>query len=87
MATTLLVLTRRLGLIRHTALMMGAIVIAAAVGLSRIYLRAHYWSDVAAGWGLGFGVFGLLAVVALVVDHIRHNGRQREPEPVGGAER
>jgi membrane-associated phospholipid phosphatase len=65
----------------------GALVLAAAIGLSRIYLRAHYWSDVAGGWGIGFGVFGLLGVVALVVDHIRHNGRDREPEPAGRAER
>ena len=35
-------------------------VLAAAIGLSRVYLRAHYWSDVAAGWGLGAGIFGLL---------------------------
>ena len=32
-----------------------AIGIAAAVGLSRVYLRAHWWSDVAGGWGLGAG--------------------------------
>ena len=82
-----LILTRRLGLVANAALVIGALVLAAAIGLSRIYLRAHYWSDVAAGWGLGFGVFGLLAVAALVVDHIRHNERQREPEPVGRAER
>jgi membrane protein DedA with SNARE-associated domain/membrane-associated phospholipid phosphatase len=81
-----LVLTRRLGLIRHTALVMGAIAIAAAVGLSRIYLRAHYWSDVAGGWGLGAGILGLLAVIALVVEHIRNNGRQRTPEAVARAE-
>jgi membrane-associated phospholipid phosphatase len=36
-----------------------------------MYLRAHYWSDVAGGWGLGFGIFGLCAVVALVVLYMR----------------
>ena len=82
-----LILTRRLGLVANAALVIAALVLVAAVGLARIYLRAHYWSDVAAGWGLGFGVVGLLGVVALVVDHIRHNGPQREPEPVGRAER
>ena len=46
------------------ALVTGAVVLAAAVGLSRIYLHAHYWSDVAAGWGLGVGIFGLLAAIA-----------------------
>ena len=43
-----------------------------AVGMSRIYLRAHYWSDVVGGWGLGFGIFGLCAAVALVVVHLRN---------------
>jgi membrane-associated phospholipid phosphatase len=74
-------LMRRLGLAGYAALVTGAIVVAAAVGLSRIYLRAHYWSDVAGGWGIGVGIFGLLTAIALVVDHIRHNGGERAPEP------
>ena len=60
------------------ALAVGAVAIAAAVGLSRIYLHAHLWSDVAGGWGLGVGIFGLLGVVAIVVDHMRHNSRARD---------
>jgi membrane protein DedA with SNARE-associated domain/membrane-associated phospholipid phosphatase len=76
-----LALTRRLGLARHTAMVAGAVVIVAAVGLSRIYLRAHYWSDVAAGWGIGAGIFALLTAIALIVDYIRHNGGERAPEP------
>ena len=82
-----LIFTRRLGLVANAALVIGAIALTAAIGLSRIYLRAHYWSDVAGGWGVGFGIFGLLAVIALVVDYIRHNGRERETEPVASAER
>ena len=82
-----LIFTRRLGLVANTALVIGAIALTAAIGLSRIYLRAHYWSDVAGGWGVGFGIFGLLAVIALVVDYIRNNGREREPKPVARAER
>jgi undecaprenyl-diphosphatase len=61
------------------------------VGLSRIYLRAHYWSDVAGGWGIGVGIFGLLAAIAMIVTHIRHNDAEpdRRPEQtaVAGAER
>lgn len=68
------VATRRAGLASQATIVLVAIALAAAIGLSRIYLRAHYWSDVAGGWGLGLGVFGLLAAAALVVDHIRHNG-------------
>jgi membrane protein DedA with SNARE-associated domain/membrane-associated phospholipid phosphatase len=76
-----LVLTRRLGLLANTALVTVGIAIAAAVGLSRVYLRAHYWSDVAGGWGLGCGIFAALTSLALVVAYIRHNGGRREPEP------
>jgi undecaprenyl-diphosphatase len=67
-----LMFTRRLHVV-SAALVTGAVVLVAAVGLSRIYLHAHLWSDVAGGWGLGVGVFGLLAVIAIVVDHMRHN--------------
>jgi membrane protein DedA with SNARE-associated domain/membrane-associated phospholipid phosphatase len=64
------------GVARRAALVIAALVIVAVVGLSRVYLRAHYWSDVAGGWGLGFGLFGLCAIAALVVAHIRNNARQ-----------
>jgi len=78
--------TRRLGL-TSAAVVTGAIALAVAIGLSRIYLRAHLWSDVAGGWGLGVGVFGLLAVIAMIVDHIRHNGRGRAQATTARAER
>ncbi|MEX1141228.1 MAG: VTT domain-containing protein [Thermoleophilaceae bacterium] len=58
----------------RAALIGGALALAAAIGLSRIYLQVHYWSDVVGGWGLGAAVFGLCAMVALVVAHVRHNG-------------
>jgi membrane-associated phospholipid phosphatase len=76
-----LVLTRRLGLITNAAVLLVAVAIAAVVGLTRIYLRAHYWSDVAAGWGLGCGIFAALTAIVLVVEYMRHNGRQREQGP------
>ena len=68
------VLTRRLRVVTSGGLIFVAIAIAAAVGLTRIYLRAHWWSDVAGGWGLGAGAFALLGAIGLVVEHIRHNG-------------
>ena len=76
-----LIVTRRIGLAVNATLVTVAIVLAAAIGVSRIYLRAHYWSDVAAGWGIGCGIFAALAAIALIVDYVRHNGGQREPEP------
>ena len=36
-----------------------AIVLAAAIGLSRVYLRAHYMSDVIAGWGMAASLFAV----------------------------
>jgi membrane protein DedA with SNARE-associated domain/membrane-associated phospholipid phosphatase len=81
-----LMFTRRLRL-ASAALVTGAVLLAVAIGLSRIYLRAHLWSDVAGGWGLGVGIFGLLAVIAMIVDHMRHNDRGRAQETATRAER
>ena len=37
------------------------LVVAAAVGLSRVELHAHWFTDVAAGWALGAAIFGCAA--------------------------
>jgi membrane-associated phospholipid phosphatase len=71
------------GIASRAALIGGSLVIAIAIGLSRIYLRVHYWSDVAGGWGLGAGIFGLCAAIGLVVAYVRHNGRQPTADPAG----
>jgi undecaprenyl-diphosphatase len=55
----------------------GVIVVAAAVGLSRVYLRAHYLSDALAGWGLAAAVFAICGIAGLIVAFVRQNGRQR----------
>jgi hypothetical protein len=56
------------------ALVTIAIAIAAFVGASRIYLRAHYLSDVVGGFGLGATTFSICGMGALVVAFLRHNG-------------
>ncbi len=71
------------GFASRAALVFGAVVLAAVIGLTRVYLRAHYWSDVVGGWALGAGVFGAVATLALLVSYIRQNGRADGPEPVG----
>ena len=68
------VLTRRLRLVTSGALVFIALAIAVLVGVTRVYLRAHWGSDVGGGWGLGAAIFALLGAIVLVVDHIRHNG-------------
>jgi undecaprenyl-diphosphatase len=69
------VLTRMLpGPARTTLTVGGAMVLAVAVGLTRVYLRVHYLSDVVAGAGLAAAVFALCGMAALIVSHLRHNG-------------
>jgi membrane protein DedA with SNARE-associated domain/membrane-associated phospholipid phosphatase len=50
-----------------------SLVICLVVGLTRLYLRVHYLSDVIGGWGVGAALFGLCAIVALVVGFLREN--------------
>jgi membrane-associated phospholipid phosphatase len=73
-------LTHRLRLVASSTLVFIALAITAAVGVSRVYLRAHWASDVSGGWGLGVGIFATLAAVALVVEYIRHNGGDHAAE-------
>jgi membrane protein DedA with SNARE-associated domain/membrane-associated phospholipid phosphatase len=69
------VLTRTLpGLARTTLAIVAAIVVAVAVGLTRVYLRAHYLSDVVGGAGLAATTFALCGMAGLVVAFLRHNG-------------
>ena len=71
------------GFASRAALVTFATVIAVAVGLTRVYLRVHFWSDVAGGWGLAAGILGVCAAVAIIVSYMRHNGT--EPAASGGS--
>jgi membrane protein DedA with SNARE-associated domain/membrane-associated phospholipid phosphatase len=61
----------------RTALVGVALGLAAFVGLSRVYLRVHYLSDVIAGWSLAAAIFALCGMVAVVVAFVRHNEAAR----------
>jgi membrane-associated phospholipid phosphatase len=65
------------GITSRGLLVMVAVLLSVSIGLSRIYLRVHYWSDVAAGWGLGAGMFGLCAMIAMVVVYMRNTSPAR----------
>jgi undecaprenyl-diphosphatase len=62
------------GLARTTVAVIAAIAIALVVGATRIYLRAHYLSDVVGGFGLAAAIFALCGMAGLIVAHLRHNG-------------
>jgi len=51
-----------------------ALIVVAVVAASRVYLRAHYLTDVVGGLGLGVAVWSLVGVLALFAGHVRHNG-------------
>ena len=55
------------------------IALAALVGLSRVYLRVHYLSDVNAGWALGVAAFAACGAVAMIVTHLRQNASRDAP--------
>ena len=64
------------GIARRSLLIVTGIVLTALIGLTRVYLRAHWLSDVSGGWALGFSAFAAAAAVALILVHIRDNPRR-----------
>jgi membrane protein DedA with SNARE-associated domain/membrane-associated phospholipid phosphatase len=71
------------GITRRSLLIAAGIALTVLIGLTRVYLRVHWMSDVSAGWALGVSCFSAVAAVVLVVGHIRDNPRRHEraPEP------
>jgi undecaprenyl-diphosphatase len=51
-----------------------AVVAAAAVGATRVYLRVHHLTDVIGGAALAVAVWALVGTLAVVAGHVRHNG-------------
>ncbi len=61
---------------RRAGLLAAGVAVTVGVGLSRIYLSAHWLSDVLAGWSVGVGVFAACALVARYAGRTRHNGAE-----------
>ncbi len=61
----------------RAAVVVVGIVVAVAVGLSRVYLHVHWWSDVVGGWGLGAWIYAVCGILALLVDFIGKNRSTR----------
>jgi membrane-associated phospholipid phosphatase len=69
------------GITRRSLVIAAGIVLAALIGLTRVYLRVHWLSDVTTGWALGLSCFSAVAIVVLVIAHIRDNPRRHERAP------
>jgi undecaprenyl-diphosphatase len=52
-----------------------AVALVVAIALTRVYLRAHYLSDVEGGIGMATAIFALVGLAAVVVGHLRQNER------------
>jgi undecaprenyl-diphosphatase len=57
----------------RVALVTVAAFLAGVVAASRVYLRAHYLTDVLGGAGLGLAIWSALGILALFAGHVRHN--------------
>ncbi len=60
-----------------SAIVAVGVALAVLVALTRVYLRAHYLSDVISGAGFAVAVFALCSGVALLVVHFRDNEDER----------
>jgi undecaprenyl-diphosphatase len=68
-------------LLARSRLVIPALAVALAIGLSRIYLRVHWASDVLAGWAVGAAIFGAASALALAVGRFRNNHRATCTQP------
>ncbi|HMJ03333.1 MAG TPA: bifunctional DedA family/phosphatase PAP2 family protein [Conexibacter sp.] len=62
------------GVRTRAGVLVAGIGIASAVGLTRVYLRAHWFSDVAGGWALAAMCFATAGMIALVAGFFARGG-------------
>jgi membrane protein DedA with SNARE-associated domain/membrane-associated phospholipid phosphatase len=68
---------------RRVAIVLTGLVVGVLIGLSRVYLRVHWLSDVGGGWAVGLAAFSVCGCIALFVQYVRHNlGGAPAPDPV-----
>jgi undecaprenyl-diphosphatase len=69
------------GITRRSLVIAAGIALTVLIGLSRVYLRVHWLSDVSSGWALGVSCYAAAAAVVLIVGHIRDNPRRHDRAP------
>lgn len=69
------------GITRRSLVIASGIVLTVLIGLTRVYLRVHWLSDVSSAWALGLSCFSAAAAAVLVVAHIRDNPRRHGRPP------
>ena len=57
-----------------------AVILAVIVGITRIYLRAHFFTDVLGGAALAVAIWAVVGTVALFAGRVRHNVGARRPD-------
>lgn len=62
------------GIARPALVVVAGAALTAAIAATRVYLRAHYLSDVIGGIGLGVAIYSLCGLVAVFALHLRQNG-------------
>jgi undecaprenyl-diphosphatase len=75
------------GIAGRAGVVLAAIVLSGAIGLSRVFLQVHWYSDVMGGWALGAAIFGLVGAAGLIVGYFRNNGRSSSGAPADRPER
>jgi membrane protein DedA with SNARE-associated domain/membrane-associated phospholipid phosphatase len=66
------------GITRRSLVIATGLALTVLIGITRIYLQVHWMSDVTSGWALGLSCFSAVAVVVLVIGHIRDNPPRHE---------
>jgi membrane protein DedA with SNARE-associated domain/membrane-associated phospholipid phosphatase len=69
------------GITRRSLVIAAGIALTVVVGLTRVYLRVHWLSDVSSGWALGVSCYAAAAAVVLAIFHIRDNPPRHERAP------
>jgi membrane protein DedA with SNARE-associated domain/membrane-associated phospholipid phosphatase len=51
-----------------------AVILVAVIGVTRVYLRAHFLTDVLGGIALAVAIWSIVGIFALFIGRVRHNG-------------